>query len=144
MTTQPSMQHAMVRHRRHVEKAMNTRSYGHPWMTARMPRVFWRPSASAATTRRLPGRSPAHGPLSRRFSRLKRICGVLGRKVELATRDAAQSLADVKTPPAVESIESAIHVVRDQRVMLDAYLARLYGVQAGAGGMEGYVPAFCR
>lgn len=35
----------------------------------------------------------------------------------------------VENLPAVEAIEGAIHIIRGQRVMLDADLARLYGVR---------------
>jgi hypothetical protein len=46
----------------------------------------------------------------------------------LATAAHGWILAVVEQLPAVESIEGAILVVRGQRVMLDAFLARLYGV----------------
>lgn len=38
-------------------------------------------------------------------------------------------LAPVDQLPAVDAIEGAIHIIRGQRVMLDANLARLYGVK---------------
>ena len=47
---------------------------------------------------------------------------------DLAGSRTSNSLADVEQLPAVEAIEDAILVVRGQRVMLDADLARLYAV----------------
>jgi ORF6N domain len=56
------------------------------------------------------------------------ICEYFGQLVALATRAAALSIAEVEQLPAVESISDRIIPFRGQRVMLDADLARLYGV----------------
>jgi ORF6N domain len=47
----------------------------------------------------------------------------------LATRAAALGIAEVEQLPVVESISDRIIPLRGQRVMLDADLARLYGVE---------------